>query len=211
MDAGNSDYHALEISLRKTAGRLQILLSYTYSKAMDNGSGFGDQVVPNGNSHQFEALSVFDIPSNFSASYTYELPFDKLFHSNNRGIRGWKISGITTFTNGTPVQMFETDDNSLLGSTSNSPQYGFTDEPNRAPGPIYVNRNPRKQYLDPTTQTLVNPYFNTSLFSFEPLGQQGNSSRRFFFGPATQQLEPRPPEGPAVDRKIEDGVSWRIL
>ena len=181
LNAGNSDYHALQISLRKTAGRLQILLAYTYSKSMDNGSGFGDQVVLNGNSHQFEALSVFDIPNNFSASYTYELPFDKLFHSNNRGIRGWKISGITTFTNGTPVQVYENDDASLLGSTSNSPQYGFTDEPNRAPGSIYVNRNPRKQYLGPSG--LVNPYFNTSLFTPEALGQQGNSSRRFFLGP----------------------------
>jgi len=182
LDAGNSDYHALQVSLRKTAGRLQVLLAYTYSKAMDNGSGFGDQVVLNGNSHQFEALSVFDIPNNFSASYTYELPFDKLFHSNNRGIRGWKISGITTFTNGTPVQIYESDDASLLGSTSNSPQYGFTDEPNRAPGAIYVNRNPRNQYFN-SSGVLVNPYFNASLFSPETLGQQGNSSRRFFFGP----------------------------
>jgi hypothetical protein len=183
LDAGNSDYHALQVSLRKTAGRLQILLAYTYSKSMDNGSGFGDQVVLNGNSHQFEALSVFDMPNNFSASYTYELPFDKLFHSNNRGIRGWKVSGITTFTNGTPVQIVESDDNSLLGSTSNSPQAGATDEPNRLPSNIYVNRNPRKQYLDPTTNTLVNPYFNPALFTKEALGQQGNASRRFFLGP----------------------------
>ena len=76
---------------------------------------------------------MFDLTNNFSASYTVELPFDKLFHSNNRGIRGWKISGITTFTDGTPVQISENDDNSLLGSTSNSPQYGFTDQPNWSP------------------------------------------------------------------------------
>ena len=44
LDDGNSDYHALQISLRKTAGRWQLLLAYTFSKAMDNGSGFGDQV-----------------------------------------------------------------------------------------------------------------------------------------------------------------------
>jgi hypothetical protein len=182
LDEGNSDYHALQISLRKTAGRGQLLLSYTRSKAMDTGSGFGDQVALNGNIHQYEALSVFDMPNNFSASYTVEMPFDKLFHSNNRGIRGWKISGITTFTNGTPVQIYEQDDRSLTGSTGNSPQYGSLDEPNRAPGPIYVNRNPRKQYID-ASGVLQNPYFNYNLFSPEALGTIGNSSRRFFYGP----------------------------
>jgi hypothetical protein len=182
LDEGNSDYHALQISLRKTAGRGQLLLAYTYSKAMDTGSGFGDQVPLNGNIHQYEALSVFDMPNNFSASYTVELPFDKLFHSNNRGIRGWRISGITTFTNGTPVQIYEYDDRSLTGSTSNSPQFGSLDQPNRAPGPIYVNRNPRKQYIN-SNGALVNPYFNYNLFSFEQLGTIGNSSRRFFLGP----------------------------
>jgi len=125
---------------------------------------------------------VFDMPNNFSASYTVELPFDKLFHSNNRGIRGWRISGITTFTNGTPVQIYEYDDRSLTGSTSNSPQFGSLDQPNRAPGPIYVNRNPRKQYIN-SNGALVNPYFNYNLFSFEQLGTIGNSSRRFFLGP----------------------------
>ena len=187
LNEGNSDYHALQISLRKTAGRGQLLLSYTRSKAMDTGSGFGDQVLLYGDIHQYEALSVFDMPNNFSASYTVELPFDKLFHSNNRAIRGWKISGITTFTDGTPVQMAEHDDQSLTGSTGNSPQYGALDEPNRLPGSIYVNRDPRKEYIyvDPTTQaqTLKNPYFNTSLFTPETLGTIGNSNRRFFYGP----------------------------
>jgi hypothetical protein len=187
MDAGNSDYHAFQLSLRKTAGRSQILLAYTFSKAMDDGSGFGDQVKLYGNNHEFEALSVFDLTQNFSASYTVELPFDKLFRSNNRAVRGWKISGITTFTTGTPVQISEPDDNSLLGSTNNSPQSGSTDEPNWVPGNVihngvYINRNPRNQYLN-SAGVLVNPYFNPALFSYEAVGQQGNASRRFFFGP----------------------------
>ena len=54
LNAGNSDYHALQVSLRKTAGRAQLLLAYTYSKAMDDGSAFGDEVIYNGNNHQFE-------------------------------------------------------------------------------------------------------------------------------------------------------------
>jgi hypothetical protein len=116
---------------------------------------------------------VFDMRHNFSASYTYELPFDKFFQKDNRLTRGWKVSGITSFTTGVPVQISEPDDQSLLGSTGNSPQAGSTDEPNYTPGKILNNTNPRDG------QT----YFNTSLFSEEPLGGQGTSSRRFFHGP----------------------------
>jgi hypothetical protein len=172
LDRGNSGYNALEVSLRHTAGRAQFLLSYTYSKAIDDGSGFGDQVLPS-NYNLFKALSVFDMRHNFSFSYTYELPFDKLFRKDNRLTRGWKVSGITEFTTGVPVQISEPDDRSLLGSTGNSPQAGSTDEPNYTPGKILNDTNPR----DGKT------YFNTSLFSEEPLGGQGTASRRFFHGP----------------------------
>ena len=172
LNRGNSDYHALEVSLRHTAGRAQFLLAYTFSKAMDNGSGFGDQVLPS-NYDLFEALSVFDMRHNFSFSYTYELPFDKLLRRDNRLTRGWMISGITSFTTGVPVQISEPDDRSLLGSTSNSPQAGSTDEPNYTPGQILSDTNPRDGKA----------YFNTSLFSPEPLGGQGTASRRFFHGP----------------------------
>ena len=181
FDAGNSDYHSLQTSLRKTSGRSQWLVSYTFSKAMDDGSGFGDQVFYQGNNHLFEALSVFDLTHNFSASYTYELPFDKLLHSNNRGIRGWKISGVTSFSTGTPIQLYEVDDRSLVGSANNSPQYSSTDEPQYTPGNIVGQHNPRLEFGP--GGGLAHPYFNTSLFDFEPLGGQGSANRRFFHGP----------------------------
>ncbi len=41
--------------------------------------------------------------------------------------------------------------------------------------------DPRKENLSATP--LLNPYFNTSLFSQEPLGQLGTANRRFFHGP----------------------------
>ena len=182
LDAGNSDFHAFELSLRRTGGRAQFLLAYTFSKAMDNGSGFGDQILINRNPHLFEALSEFDITHNFSFSYTYELPFDKLFGKNNRATRGWRVSGVTSFATGVPVQIAEVDDRSLVGSTGNSPQYGSTDEPNYTPGTILFNTDPRRQYID-SNGVLQNPYFKTSLFSQEPLGGQGTANRRFFHGP----------------------------
>lgn len=67
--------------------------------------------------------------------------------------------------------MIETDHNSLLGTGGSGPIQLPTDTPNYTPGDLGFY-NPRH-----------GPYFNTSLFSFENLGQLGDSSRRFFHGP----------------------------
>ncbi len=173
LDVGNSSYNALQTTLRHVSGRLSILFSYTFSKAIDDGSSFGDQIILGRPTDFFRGLSTYDVPNNFVASYTYELPFDDLFRRNNRTTRGWKLSGITSFSNGVPVQISEPDDRSLLGNTGNSAVSGSTDEPDFTPGPIFSDRNPRDR----------KPYFNTSLFSQEPLGGQGTSPRRFFHGP----------------------------
>ena len=182
--AGNSAYHAFQLTLRRTVGRAQYLLSYTYSKSMDNASAFGDQIILGLDPNLFRSLSLFDITHIFSFGYNYELPFDKLFRWNSRVTRGWRVSGVTSFTTGVPVNIAEVDDNSLRGNTRNSPQYGSTDEPDfLGGGSLYINKDPRKQYLDPNTNTLVNPYFNPKLFAAEPFAGQGTSNKRFFHGP----------------------------
>ena len=179
LNIGNSSYNALEATLRHTTDRLSVLLSYTRSKAIDNGSGFGDQVFLYGDHNHFRGISAYDVPNNFVASYTYELPFDKLFQKDNRLTRGWKISGITSFVNGVPIQISEPDDQSLMGNTGNSPFFGGTDAPELAAGDINGDHNPRHG----------KPWFNTSLFSQEVLGTQGNSPRRFFHGPGVNNTD----------------------
>jgi hypothetical protein len=182
--AGNSAYHSGQVTLRRTTGRAQYLVTYVYSKALDNGSGFGDQIIQGSNPNIYRALSQFDITHLFSAGYTIELPFDKFLRGHDRLTRGWKVSGVTSFATGPPISIFQTNDFSLRGNGRNSPQYSFTDEPNfLGGGPIYINKDPRKQYIDPNTGVLVNPYFNPALFSPEPFGGQGNANRRFFHGP----------------------------
>lgn len=194
LNIGNSSYNALETTLRHTTDRLAVLFSYTYSQAMDNGSGRGDQVLFNGNRNQFRGLSDYDVPNNFVASYTYELPFDKFIHANERIVRGWKISGITRFTNGVPVFIMEPDDNSLLGNTRISPWGGdSTDEPNYTPGNLTGDHNPRHG----------NPWFNVNLFTAEPIGQQGNAQRRFFHGPGINNTD----LSLLKDVKIREGMS----
>jgi hypothetical protein len=172
---GNSAYHALEATLRRTGTRFTALFSYTWSKSMDNGSGFGEQVFDYGNHNYFRGPSVYDLPQNFAASYTLEMPWDLLFRKNNQITRGWKLSGLTQFSSGVPVNIAETDDQSLTGNAGLT-FAGSTDEPvlNYGSGKsFYGDKNPRHG----------NSYLNNSLFSQEPLGGQGNAPRRFLHGP----------------------------
>jgi hypothetical protein len=90
---------------------------------------------------------------------------------------GWSFNGITRFSTGFPVYLVENDDNSLLG-TFGTGQGNQIDVPNRLVGPLNIT-DPRKG--DAASKT--NPYFNTSLFTKEALGQLGNANRRFFHGP----------------------------
>ena len=168
---GNASYNSLEASFRHRSGRLEMLAGYTYSKTIDQASGLGDQINPFDHS-QTREFAAFDLRNNFVVSYTYELPFDRVFGKNAHLTRGWQLSGITRFSTGLPVTMLELDDNSLYGTTSAGPNNNGIDEPNYVPGPLNFT-NPRSGQ----------PYFNTSLFTSEQLGQLGNARRRFFHGP----------------------------
>jgi hypothetical protein len=168
---GDSSYNALESSLQYTAGRATMLLSYTYSKAMDDSSAVTEQIMPLNPKLEW-ALSAFNVTDNFVTSYSYELPFDKMFARSNNLTRGWVLSGVTRFATGFPVTIQENDDRSLIGNTSVGPT-GSSDQPNFTPGKLLLQTNPRGG----------GTYFNTSLFSVENLGQFGDARRRFFGGP----------------------------
>jgi hypothetical protein len=166
---GDSSYNSLQLSLRQRISRLEFLAGYTYGKSLDNGSGYGEQINPL--DHHVRSLSSFDVRHNFVVSYDYRLPID-LLHGPGRLVKGWRLSGITRFSTGQPITIVETDDNSLLG-TSSAGAIGLpVDTPNYTPGSLAIS--------DPRSG---NSYFNTSLFSPEAPGTLGTSRRRFFSGP----------------------------
>jgi len=166
---GDSNYNSFQVSLRQRVSRLEFLAGYTYGKSLDNGSGYGEQI--NLVNHNLKSLSSFDVRHNFVISYDYRLPLD-LLQGPGRLLKGWRLSGITRFSTGEPVTMVETDDNSLLG-TSSAGAIGLpVDTPNFTPGSLHI--------ADPRSGQ---PYFSTSLFSPEALGTLGTSRRRFFSGP----------------------------
>ena len=175
---GNSNYNALELSLRHTSKRLQLFASYTFGKSIDQSSNVGEEVNPIDPALS-RALSAFDVKHNFVVSYAYELPFEYLFGTSNRWTKGWTISGITHFSSGFPVTLLNYGDNSLLGAEPNGINNYGVDEPQYTPGPLDLNSNPRNGQ----------PYFNTSLFSPQHMGQPGNARRRFFYGPGIDNYD----------------------
>ncbi|MGB2886056.1 MAG: carboxypeptidase regulatory-like domain-containing protein [Candidatus Acidiferrales bacterium] len=173
---GNSNYNSLQVNLRHTSGRAQLLLGYTYSKSLDDSSGYPEQVNPV-NRRQGRGLSAFDATHNFVLSYNYRLPID-LLGGPKRLTNGWALSGITRFSTGLPVTLIEVDDNSELGTSFTGPFPSPMDTPSVVAGSLNIS--------DPRSGK---PYFNTALFSPSPVGQLGNADRRFLHGPGVNNWD----------------------
>jgi len=174
INMGNSAYNSFQINWRHTSGRLQTLLGYTFSKAIDLASGFGEQVNPV-NPKLSRGLSGFDSTHNFVVSYNYRLPFDK-FGGPKQLTNGWEISGITRFATGLPVTIVETDDQSLLGTNFGGPIPLNVDTPNLV-APVH-KLDPRKSACPGACL-----FFDPSSFQGSALGLEGTANRRFFHGP----------------------------
>jgi hypothetical protein len=175
---GNANYNALQFTVRRTTGPLTLLASYTYGKSLDQSSSIQEQVYPYNYREEY-ASSAFDIKHNFVVSYNYELPFAKLFETTNRLTDGWSLSGITRFASGLPVTFASFGDNALVYVQNNGVNSVSIDLPNYTPGNLQMNHNPRNGQ----------PYFNTSLFTPNALGTQGNAKRRFFYGPGIDNFD----------------------
>jgi hypothetical protein len=175
---GNSNFNALESSLRLTLGaRSTAQFAYTYSKSIDDASNLGEVINPY-NQSLTRVISSWDMTHNFVATYTYQLPVDRLFHPN-RLTEGWSLSGTTRLSTGFPVTLADDSDRSLLGTLGNGFNNQLLDTPQVTSGPLNINTNPRNNPLG----------FNTSLFSTETLGQLGNAARRMFHGPGIENFD----------------------
>jgi hypothetical protein len=175
---GNSNYNALQVTLKHTSRRLNILAGYTFSKSEDQASNVGEEVNPI-NPALSKALSAFDVKHNFVLSYSYELPIERIFGATNRWTQGWQVSGITHFSSGLPVTLVNFGDNSLLGSEPNGINNFGVDEPDYRGGALHINQNPRNGLA----------YFNTAQFGENLPGTPGTAKRRFFHGPGLDNYD----------------------
>ena len=171
---GTSSYNSLQVNFRHSSGPLNVLVGYTYSKSLDDSSGYGEQVNPF-SPKLSRGLSAFDVTHNFVVSYNYKLPFEHL-NGPKQLTHGWQFSGITRFATGLPVTLYETDDRSLLGTAFAGPI------PLGIDTPVFNGGSLSTTTPQPFSGAPGTPYFNTSAFTQEPLGQLG-SSRLVFSRP----------------------------
>ncbi len=174
----NSNYNALELSLRHNKGPLELLAGYTYSKSIDQSSSLAEEDYPTDPSLN-RAISAFDMRHNLVGSFKYNLPLIQLFRRSNRWTEGWDISGVMRFATGLPVTLYNNNDTSLLGTIPNGINNNGVDTPDFTPGNLQIHTDPRGG----------KPAFNTTLFSLPALGQLGSASRRFFYGPGIDNFD----------------------
>jgi hypothetical protein len=136
----NSIYNGLQLKAEKRFSHgLQFLVTYVWSKSIDNASSTSGNVTWLGgtthlqdpNNRRLErALSTWDIPSVLQFSYTYELPIGRgkalLGNANpvvNAILGGWQTNGIWRFTDGRPLVLGLSGGQwRVITSTVNSPR-----------------------------------------------------------------------------------------
>jgi hypothetical protein len=137
----NSIYNSLQVSLRRSVGRAQVTLAYTYSHALDNSSDRYDNGLLNSyDMSRTRASSNFDQRHLLNIGYVLQSPF----FTNTKTLAGkllggWQLSGLTTYQTGTPFNVIANNGNNLLpgaGVGNGASAGGFPDvigDPRTAP------------------------------------------------------------------------------
>jgi hypothetical protein len=125
---GDSIYHGLQTSVTRQVGTFAIRGSYTYSKAIDNGS---EVYVTSGGASRWQNVldprsdrgpSAFNRTHRAVISYNYEVPF-KSNGVLKYLVDGWFTSGIISFQSGTPETIY------VGGYDQNGDGESFNDRP----------------------------------------------------------------------------------
>ena len=113
-NAFGSNYHALQVSLRKNYSfGLQLNANYTYGKTLDElsdafrakGSGAFNAcaLADCSNVHYNYGPADFDVRHRAVVSYDYDLPIAK----GSRWLGGWQLNGIFSWQTGVPIPVFD--------------------------------------------------------------------------------------------------------
>jgi Carboxypeptidase regulatory-like domain len=181
--AGFSNYNALQVSYNHRLSKgLTALVSYTYSKFLDNVEGnnswsYSSNPGPANNYNLAAEKSVdgSDTPHSLVANYIYTLPIGRgkavgknMNRLEDAVIGGWEVSQIATFKTGIPL--------SISGSNYNS--YGGNPRPDLIADPHVAH---------PT----IHEWFNTGAFAYAPYGTFGTAPRFFSYlrGPGYQNWD----------------------
>jgi len=205
--SGISNYNGLQITFDHHASHgLELASTYTWQKAMDNGSGFENSGFGGGGFGGYGSVratnpfnqtlynygpSEYSATQRFVVTFTYRIPTP---HASNwaskRLVEGWRLTGITYLQSGFPLDVVDSSFRSLTCWA-----YNWTacwDIPDVAGVPQYAN--PRGSSFTNTVTTsglsANNHYlFNPNTFVRQAIGAQGNAGRDLLHGPGINDFD----------------------
>ena len=169
----NSSYQSLQLKFEKRfRDSLTFLASYVWSKSIDDADSlltgqYDSAGAQNENNLRLErGLSFSNVPQRFSATFVYNLPSSPLLKPV---LSHWKLSGVVTIQDGTPLNPFY-----IATDFANT---GTPNRPNIVPG---------QSISLPGNQRSVDRWFNTAAFSDPAPFTFGNAGRNIIPGPGNE-------------------------
>jgi len=170
----NSNYNALQVSLDKNFSHgLMFQASYTWSKAIDQGASFENELNPI-DPRATRGVSLLSAKHRFVFSPVWELPKNSMTGFAGKLTNGWGVSAIITYQSGFPIRFWDGNDDELQSSfffeDANTPQV-----------------NGRVHFLNPKTNG--GQWFDTSNISSPDPGTFGNGPHALCCGPAISNTD----------------------
>ncbi|HEV1288301.1 MAG TPA: TonB-dependent receptor [Bryobacteraceae bacterium] len=183
--AADSRYNSLQATVtRRYANGLRFLVSYTFSKSMDDTSGgstsiFSEITGDESNIGSSKGPSDFDRPERVVANFGYQIPsFGFALNKTALGKRlfsGWEVSGVLVAQSGTPFSITDSGGGVFYGTTGSRASY--------APGATLTTAQ-----LSGSTESRLSEYFNTAAFT-RPGNFFGNVGRNTMRGPFQRNVD----------------------
>jgi outer membrane receptor protein involved in Fe transport len=170
----NSNYNGLQISVEKNYSHgLLFQASYTFSKAIDQGASFENELNPI-DPRATRGVSLLSAKHRFVFSPVWELPIPKKEGFAGKVANGWQLSAILTYQSGFPIRIQTQDDAELQSSfffeDANTPQV-----------------TGKVQFVNPKANNGL--WFNTSNIADPALGTFGNMPHALCCGPALSNTD----------------------
>jgi hypothetical protein len=213
MSIARSSYNGLETKLdHRFSNGLSSLASYTFSKSIDEGSGYfgvenslaggGSTVQSFYNLRSARGPSGYDVTHFFSWANVYQLPFGRGKKFLSSGplswiLGNWESDSILQARSGIPYNLQVSGD--IANLKGSAPSIGTYGRPNVisdpfVAGPVMANPDPKCHTTvsqggsAPDSVLNKTNYFNPCAFT-QPQGSFGNLGRNPFRGPAVWNMD----------------------
>jgi hypothetical protein len=211
QNIANSNYNALQFTLRHTKGPLTLGMSYTYSHSIDDSSDRSDTTLVNSyNLAQNRASSDFDERHLLNIDYIYDIPMLRIVNKLGGGwgsagccnqasaasvdyskdsrpnvFEGWQLSGIILYSSGTPFSVINGGSNT--GSISSLDNAGVASGTGAGSYPDVIHFAPPVAEIPPNENgsSIIGPLLGNPNMFVAPEGLTfGNAGRNFLNNPS---------------------------